>query len=350
VPVHARLADVIVLVPGYSGPLSRVVDGWRMSLALATLESAGGGRLVVSGHRGEAQRLARLAPSGVDVVIEPRARTTRENVEYSLATLVEADRIAIATDYFHARRGESYLRELSVDLAARVVPASRQWPRGTWMDAAGALDALRRVARSALTSGRRQKGHPPPTNRGRLMVTWPDPVVVAVCGSPASGKTSIAREISTSLRLPLITRDELACGARLGAPRDVSPDDVRSVAEDAMIATSTVLASSGVSFVLESSVLNDPQLAGLAAGGARILVVHVVASSAVIERRLRDRIDTGDTAMQRLLDQHNSGVMVPEIFAPWTDADHLVTIDTSDGQPASSHLEVVTGALDALLR
>jgi len=117
-----------------------------------------------------------------------------------------------------------------------------------------------------------------------------------------------------------------------------------------MIATSTVLASSGVSFVLESSVLNDPQLAGLAAGGARILVVHVVASSAVIERRLRDRIDTGDTAMQRLLDQHNSGVMVPEIFAPWTDADHLVTIDTSDGQPASSHLEVVTGALDALLR
>lgn len=182
------------------------------------------------------------------------------------------------------------------------------------------------------------------------MVSWSEPVVIAVSGSPASGKTSIAKEISDSLRLPLITRDELALGLRFGAPADVSPDDVRAAAEDAMIATSTVLVSSGVSFVLESSVLNDPHLAGLAAGGARLLVVHVVASPVVIERRLQDRIDTGDTAMQRLLDEHNSGVMTPEIFAPWVDADHLVSIDTSDGQPAASHLKVVDSALDALLR
>lgn len=138
---------MIVLVPGYSGPLSRVVDRWRMALALATLENAGGGRLVVSGHRGEAQRLARLAPADIEVVLEPRARSTRENVEYSFGTLLEADRIAIASDFFHARRAQNYLRELSVDLADRAVPASRQWPRGIWMDAAGALDVLRRRAR-----------------------------------------------------------------------------------------------------------------------------------------------------------------------------------------------------------
>jgi len=120
-----------------------------MALALATLENAGGGRLVVSGHRGEAQRLARLAPADIEVVIEPIARSTRENVEYSLGTLFEADRIAIASDFFHARRAQNHLRELSVDLADRVVPATRRWPRGIWMDAAGALDVLRRLARRA---------------------------------------------------------------------------------------------------------------------------------------------------------------------------------------------------------
>lgn len=140
---------MIVLVPGYSGPLSRVVNRWRMGLALATLEHGGGGRLVVSGHRGEAERLAGLAPVGTEVVIEPRARSTWENVEYSLEALGGAERIAIASDFFHARRARDHLRELNVDLAGRVVPAHRQWPRGIWMDAAGALDAFRRWVRRA---------------------------------------------------------------------------------------------------------------------------------------------------------------------------------------------------------
>lgn len=182
------------------------------------------------------------------------------------------------------------------------------------------------------------------------MVSWFEPVVIAVCGSPAAGKTSLAKEVSASLHLPLITRDELALGLRLGATADFSPDDIRSAAEDSMIATSALLVSSGVSFVLESSVLNGLHLAPLAAEGARVLVVHVVASSVVIERRLRARTDAGDQAMQRLLDQHKRGVMGPEVFAPWADADHLVSIDTSDGQPAASHLAAVVSALDALLR
>jgi hypothetical protein len=147
---------VIVLVPGYSGPLSGVVDRWRMGLALATLEQAGGGRLVVSGHRGEAERLAGLVPAGIDVVIEPRARSTWENVEYSVAAPVDADRIAIASDVFHARRARNHLRALDVDLADRVVPANRQWPRGLWMDAAGALDVLRRRARVSARTGQRR--------------------------------------------------------------------------------------------------------------------------------------------------------------------------------------------------
>lgn len=140
---------MIVLVPGYSGPLSSVVDRWRMELALATLEHGGGGHLVVSGHRGEAERLAGLAPFGTELVIESRARSTWENVKYSLEALGDAERIAIASDFFHARRARDYLRELDPALAGRVVRARRQWPRGIWMDAAGALDSFRRWVRRA---------------------------------------------------------------------------------------------------------------------------------------------------------------------------------------------------------
>lgn len=93
-----------VLVPGYGGPFPAVVDRWRMKVAVETLAHAGGGLLIVSGHNGEAERLARLASPGVDVVREPKARSTWENVECSLRALDGADRIAIASDYLHARR------------------------------------------------------------------------------------------------------------------------------------------------------------------------------------------------------------------------------------------------------
>ena len=138
-----------VLVLGYGGPLSGVVDRWRVKVAVDTLRHAGGGSMVVSGHGGEAERLARLVPSDVQVLLETAARSTWENVELSLPLLDDADRIAIASDYFHARRAAQYLCALRQELAGRVVPAHRRWPRGIWMDAAGALDVVRRGVRSS---------------------------------------------------------------------------------------------------------------------------------------------------------------------------------------------------------
>ena len=175
-----------------------------------------------------------------------------------------------------------------------------------------------------------------------------EPVVIAVCGSPAAGKTSIAKGIASSLRLLLISRDEFAIGLQLGASDDASSDGIRVAAEESMVAVSKKLASTGVSFVLESSVLDDTHLAPLAEAGARVLVVHVAASPATIKQRLVDRIASGDLAMQRLLDQHHSGVMAPEIFAPWSDADRVVLIDTSDGRSATAHLPLVLSELDGL--
>jgi len=143
---------VVVLVPGYGGRL-RAVERWRMAVALQTLDSYGGGSLVASGHQGEAERLALLAPQ-CGVVVEPCARSTRENVERCLPYLEQADQIVIAADWFHARRASDHLRDLRPDLSARLVPAARRWRNGGWWIQAGgagyeALRAARGLVRSA---------------------------------------------------------------------------------------------------------------------------------------------------------------------------------------------------------
>jgi uncharacterized SAM-binding protein YcdF (DUF218 family) len=142
---------ICVLVPGYGGRF-RAVERWRMAVALRTLDRYGGGMLVLSGHRGEAQRLARLAPRR-DLVLETSARSTWENIEYSLRYLENAEQIAIASDWFHARRASSYLNQMRPDLAMRLVPARRPWWRGWSLRTGGAvyeaLAAARRFVRTA---------------------------------------------------------------------------------------------------------------------------------------------------------------------------------------------------------
>ena len=123
-----------------------------MAVALRTLSSNGGGTLVVSGYQGEAERLALLAPNH-HVVVESTAESTWDNVYWSLPYFEEADRLAIASDWFHARRVSRYLQQMRPDLSPRLVPAERQWWRGWWIQAGGAayeaLLVVRRHIRSA---------------------------------------------------------------------------------------------------------------------------------------------------------------------------------------------------------
>ena len=137
----------MVLVLGYGGRV-RAVERWRMRVALDTLTRQGGGCLVVSGHHGEARRLANLAPTGVPVILEPTARNTFENVERSLQWLREADQIAVASDLFHSRRAERYLLRLWPEADTKLVPATRRWRTGWWMHLAGAAYALVLALRS----------------------------------------------------------------------------------------------------------------------------------------------------------------------------------------------------------
>ncbi|MBA2608430.1 MAG: YdcF family protein [Actinobacteria bacterium] len=141
---------VTILVPGYGGRFG-VVERWRMGVASKTLSDHGGGRLVLSGHRGEAERLAALAPPHAEISIESSARSTFENIEKSLPLLAGTAQLVIATDRFHRRRAVRYLRELDPEMAARVVDPDYGWRTGWWMDSAGALyEALVRAQRALL--------------------------------------------------------------------------------------------------------------------------------------------------------------------------------------------------------
>ena len=122
-----------------------------MAVAVRTLSAHGGGRLVVSGYGGEAERLAALAPTGTEVVIESTARSTLENVERSLPFLLEAEQLAVASDRWHRRRVFQYLRDFAPDLLTRVVHPEYGWNEGWWMDAGGAVyESLLRIHRAAM--------------------------------------------------------------------------------------------------------------------------------------------------------------------------------------------------------
>ncbi len=122
-----------------------------MQIAVDTLERHGGGELVVSGYQGEAERLAALAPSDIEVTLEVAARSTKENVTLSMLMLEDAKCVAIATDRFHARRASRHLRETRPDIADRLVPATRRHPSGWLMDVASAGHHAVMWLRSQLT-------------------------------------------------------------------------------------------------------------------------------------------------------------------------------------------------------
>jgi uncharacterized SAM-binding protein YcdF (DUF218 family) len=137
--------SVVVLVPGYGGRV-RAVERWRIEVALRTLRAHGGGQLVVSGHGGEAERLAAIT-ANQNVIIEPTAQSTWENVERSIPYIDDAPRIAVATDRFHTHIAERYLRQIRPDLARLLVTPNRQWWRGWWIQAGSAVYAALRWAR-----------------------------------------------------------------------------------------------------------------------------------------------------------------------------------------------------------
>ncbi|MCX4982428.1 AAA family ATPase [Streptomyces sp. NBC_00572] len=185
------------------------------------------------------------------------------------------------------------------------------------------------------------------------------PLVVAVCGSPGAGKTTVAGATARHLGVPFLTRDEIKTGLGLSSASvaedggvQLTPDfhiaggPLSRRAESVMVDTARLLASSGMSFVVESSVLSSKLLDTLRASDAQVLAVHVVARDSVIAERLRVRAAKGGAVDQQLAAQFQRGEMKPSIFAPPGEADAVVEVDTSsDGAPDIDPIEAAVAAL-----
>jgi hypothetical protein len=159
------------------------------------------------------------------------------------------------------------------------------------------------IASVTTKSGAQQDTKSPTSHRGKALV-------IAVCGSPGAGKTTVGRAIASHLGVLLLTRDEITTGLRRSAG-----GSHREQAEAIMIDLAHRLA--GVSFVLETSLV-PKELADMVG-----LWVHVVARPEVIDARLHARPD------RRLADQFRRGEMPATIFAPPAGVD-VIEIDTSD--------------------
>ncbi|MFF3057951.1 AAA family ATPase [Streptomyces sp. NPDC057909] len=195
----------------------------------------------------------------------------------------------------------------------------------------------------------------------RRMLRWERPLVVAVCGSPGAGKTTVACATARRLGVPFLTRDEIKLGLGLSSASvaedggvQLNPDfhiaggPLSLRAEAVMVNAARLLASSGVSFVVESSVLSHKLLDALLASDARVLAVHVVAHDSVIGERLRARAAEGGAADQQLSSQFQQGEMKQSVFEPPGGVDVVVEVDTSDdGDP---DIEPIEAAVVALIR
>ncbi|MFJ5076309.1 AAA family ATPase [Streptomyces sp. NPDC088553] len=195
----------------------------------------------------------------------------------------------------------------------------------------------------------------------RRMSTWERPVVVAVCGSPGAGKTTVARATARRLGVPFLTRDEIKLGLGLSSASltqdggvQLNPDfhvaggPLSLRAETVMVDTARLLASSGTSFVVESSVLSHTLLDALRAHDARVLAVHVVAREPVIADRLRARVAEGSAVDRQLASQLQRGDMKRSIFHPPSGVDAVVEVDTSDD--ADPNLAPIEAAVVTLMR
>lgn len=140
----------VVLVLGYpslsDGTPDRVQE-MRVATGVSAYRHYHCDLLVFSGaavknHIVEAQTMAQLARgSGVqsdEIILETQARTTWENIKFSIPKLAKSDRILIASDPLHAQRGRRYLCKQRPDLCDLTFVRAEYRPFDRWWKIASA--------------------------------------------------------------------------------------------------------------------------------------------------------------------------------------------------------------------
>lgn len=178
--VHRRTADSVptahigacteaIIVLGYRSGRDGTpspVQRWRCQIAARSMDRSRSSTLIMSGWNGEAEVMADythevLGVPADHIVVEKQARTTWENVAYSLPIAQDYDVIKIASDPLHARRARRYVARLRPDLLPLLEPTTAYRPLEHPVLKAGTLayEVLRPLVRRARNRGGRHASH-----------------------------------------------------------------------------------------------------------------------------------------------------------------------------------------------
>lgn len=164
-PRSAEASTVIVLgYPSLRGGRLHPIQKWRTQIGARSLRP--GGTLIFSGGatrgaaRSEAEVMATYATSKLGVpdesiVIEDQARSTWENISFSLDLAAKATAIAVASDPFHAEKARRYIVSQRPELAERVVRADDYRPlERLWLKVPCAANHVRLMVLSKMRERR----------------------------------------------------------------------------------------------------------------------------------------------------------------------------------------------------
>lgn len=141
-PPSGKSCEVLVLgYPSNNDGTASSVQEMRVTAGVRAFREHKCDRLIFSGaavknHIVEAHTMAQLAQRlGVPsdrIAVETQARTTWENIKFSISKLEKSDLILIVSDSLHAHRGRRYLCKQRPDLCDRSLIVVRYQPFDCW--------------------------------------------------------------------------------------------------------------------------------------------------------------------------------------------------------------------------
>ena len=132
---QGRISEAVIVLgfPPRRDGRTNAAQRWRCRIAVRSLDPGRSSTLIMTGaatrgRRSEAEVMASYAQDilGVpaqQIMLEEQARSTWDNINYSLPLAEQFTAIKIASDPFHARKAHRYVARIRPDLVTRLEPA-----------------------------------------------------------------------------------------------------------------------------------------------------------------------------------------------------------------------------------
>lgn len=164
-----------------------------------------------------------------------------------------------------------------------------------------------------------------------------EPLLVVVTGPPASGKSTIARELASELRIPFLSKDELKerLYEEIGSGEELESEIERS-ATAILYSVARSNLTVGVSVLVESNFDRESDTAPLRDLGARIVQVHCGGDTDALVRHFAERSAGGKRHPGHDDDPADAGELRRKIDSGlWDPLDlpgELIRVEASRGQ------------------